>query len=236
LTQGEDRMESQAYIGRERILILGLLLTQPSAMNPIVEFLTAATFITGIIVYVARLAINKGFDVALKNHQNRLDIMKKEHEIKFTSLHNERAVVIKDLYQKLLGIEKSLKILAYPGRKDKPSYIILRQTPPNSGEIKRVIAFVQENGLFFDNQVYESILDTLNKSVNYLHNIKELKKKMNGIDKTLDELEDTDESVYNFLISEWAQLSADIVKLVSLYKEDRKEIADQFRELLGVKK
>ena len=235
-------MESKADIGRERILILGLLLTQPSAMNPIVEFLTAATFITGIIVYVARLAINKGFDVALKNHQNRLDLLKKEHEVRFSSLHSERAKVIKATYSRLSEIQLLLN-----------QYFAIAITPPISeeepkefyelkDEIEDTRILIDRNSIYFTIDVSDSIIDLLHIGLDCLQVISELRKKYKeyGHGEYWDRLEintESEEPQINkkeFLKKELDKTQAKLWEVTDIFKSNRSRLAEKFRSILGV--
>ncbi|MDX5427929.1 MAG: hypothetical protein LPK79_07485 [Bacteroidota bacterium] len=78
-------------------------------MNNLLQILIGSATIGGIVVWLGKLIINKGFDAALKTFENKLELLKIEHQIKFSKLHEERAVQLKQLYTMLYELEKSLK-------------------------------------------------------------------------------------------------------------------------------
>jgi len=44
----------------------------------------------------------------LEEHKNKLELIKEEYQIQFTHLHQERAAVIKELYQKLIELHSAM--------------------------------------------------------------------------------------------------------------------------------
>ena len=73
------------------------------------EILIGSTTIGAIIIFLGKFLINKGFDTALKSYENKLDLLKIEHQIKYSKLHEERGVILKDLYKQLYTLEKFLR-------------------------------------------------------------------------------------------------------------------------------
>lgn len=64
-----------------------------------------------MIIYVAKLVIDKLLEAALQKYNNNLEIIKIEHQIKFSKIYEEKAEKVKELYQSLYELEKSLYIL-----------------------------------------------------------------------------------------------------------------------------
>ena len=77
-------------------------------MNNLLNIAIGSVTIGGIIIFLGKQLINKGFDAALKTFENRLELLKIEHQIKYSKLHEERAIVLKDLYKHLYKLEESL--------------------------------------------------------------------------------------------------------------------------------
>ena len=44
----------------------------------------------GIVVYLGKTIINKSSDIILANHKNKIDLLKIEHQIKFSKFHEEQ--------------------------------------------------------------------------------------------------------------------------------------------------
>lgn len=80
-------------------------------MEDFLKLVTGSLTIGAIVIFLGKLIINRGFDAALKNFQNKLDLLKIEHQIKYSKLHEERATILKNLYQELYSLEKALAYL-----------------------------------------------------------------------------------------------------------------------------
>ncbi|AXT62298.1 hypothetical protein D1816_18660 [Aquimarina sp. AD10] len=77
-------------------------------ITEILKFSVGGITIGAIVIFLGKVIINKSSDLILENHKNKLDILKTEHQIKFSQLHSERGQIIKRLYQNLFEIEKLL--------------------------------------------------------------------------------------------------------------------------------
>lgn len=64
-----------------------------------------------IIIYLGKFFLAKSSELLIVNHKNQLEISKTEHQIKFSKLHEERADVIKNIYQDFYELEKKLEHL-----------------------------------------------------------------------------------------------------------------------------
>jgi hypothetical protein len=69
------------------------------------------TTIGFIIIYLGKFLLTKSSEILIENHKNQLEISKNEHQIKFSKLHEERAYLIKTIYQDFYELEKKLEYL-----------------------------------------------------------------------------------------------------------------------------
>lgn len=69
------------------------------------------TTIGFIIIYLGKFFLAKSSEILIENHKNQLEISKNEHQIKFSKLHEERADLIKTIYQDFYELEKKLEYL-----------------------------------------------------------------------------------------------------------------------------
>lgn len=80
-------------------------------MDDILKFLFGSISISAIVILIGKNAINKFFDAGLEYYKSNLEISKLEHEIRFSFLHNERAKVTVDLFQKLQKFNSAINLL-----------------------------------------------------------------------------------------------------------------------------
>lgn len=69
------------------------------------------TTIGFIIIYLGKFFLAKSSEILIENHKNQLEILKNEHQIKFSKLHEERADLIKTIYQDFYELEIKLEYL-----------------------------------------------------------------------------------------------------------------------------
>jgi hypothetical protein len=77
-------------------------------MRNIANFLIASGLITLLAGYLGRKFIDNYFDKGMERYKVDLDKLKIEHQVKFTRLHEDRAMVIRELFSKLADVEKSM--------------------------------------------------------------------------------------------------------------------------------
>jgi hypothetical protein len=76
-----------------------------------INFLFSLLISSGVIIYVAKLVVDKLLEAALQKYNSNLEIIKIEHQIKFSKIYEEKAEKVKELYQSLYELEKSLLVL-----------------------------------------------------------------------------------------------------------------------------
>lgn len=101
--------------------------------NQIIKFFLSASVITGGLVYLAKLVIEKFVEARIEKYKNslktetesfrhslsfeaekfrhELNTSSIEHQIKYPKLYEERGQVVKLIYNLLLALEKSLSSL-----------------------------------------------------------------------------------------------------------------------------
>jgi hypothetical protein len=81
------------------------------------EYFTSTAFITGAIVYLGSLLINRFINRDIERFKSDLIISVNQHQITYTKLHNDRAEVIKELYSRLIRVVRILEDLCvFPTR------------------------------------------------------------------------------------------------------------------------
>lgn len=153
-----------------------------------------------------------------KNFQHQLDAKLQEFNIKFSSLHSERANVVKELFLKILALQSSLNDLFKIDRLHlKDNIDILQNFTNKFNDFKR---YFLPNKIYFSHQLeikIENFLIEYSKIANDCINILDQNNKNNF--STNDDLK-------------WKELSG---KFDDFSNEIIKELSDDFREILGVK-
>ena len=78
-------------------------------LKEIFAILIGGTTIGAVIVYLGKFILSKSSELLLENYKNQLEISKNEHQIKFSRLHEERANIIKIIYDNFYDLEIKLK-------------------------------------------------------------------------------------------------------------------------------
>lgn len=153
-----------------------------------------------------------------KNFQHQLDSKLQEFNIKFSSLHSERANVVKELFLKILVLQSSLNDLFKIDRLHlKDNINVLQNFTNNFNDFKR---YFLPNKIYFSHQLeikIEKFLIEYSKITSDCINILDQNNKNNF--STNDDLK-------------WKELSE---KFDDFSNEIIKELSDDFREILGVK-
>jgi len=74
----------------------------------ILKFLGGATALSGLFAYLGKKSIESYLAGKLESHKKNLERIAAEHSIRFQHLHSERAMVVKELYEKLVTLDGSL--------------------------------------------------------------------------------------------------------------------------------
>ncbi|KUO52318.1 MAG: hypothetical protein APF76_04600 [Desulfitibacter sp. BRH_c19] len=115
----------------------------------IVQFIGIITLITGAVVYVAKQIIKLVIDKDLEKFKNDLHIATLDHQIIYSRLHDDRAKVIKELYTKLVRMERIMNDLTGHANKEKANEAI--------NQILDAKYFFEENRVYFQKDLSELI-------------------------------------------------------------------------------
>lgn len=199
-------------------------------MDDLLQILAGSATIGAVMVFLGRIIINKGFDAALKTFQNKLDLLKIEHQIKYSKLHEERASLLKDLYKELYELENKLAYLtsAFQGPEwtddDTRRNEVVEQ-------YRKCKDFLEINRIFFLEDFCTKLSD----------NLKECEEVINGMDKAKFKAKQQDNDAkynrpYRFKAGEtpldiWFEQEK---KVKTEIRGRRIELANCFREIIGV--
>jgi hypothetical protein len=119
-------------------------------------FTIGSVSITSLLVYLGRRFFEQYLEKRLDEHRYQLDMIAQERTIRYSKLHNDRADVIRTLFQKLTKMERLMRFYAFPGQfSGDPSR--------NEKRVQAGIAandffdFFHENEVFFDDSVCRPI-------------------------------------------------------------------------------
>jgi hypothetical protein len=117
--------------------------------------------VTAVIILVSRKCIELWFSKDLEKFKAELEKQSVAFNIKFQSLHTERAVIIKDLYQMLVKTDKDIVSLINPIHfpEDKP---LKERAEQARHSINGLIEYYERNKIFL-NDVIEERMDKLLK-------------------------------------------------------------------------
>jgi hypothetical protein len=201
-------------------------------MENLLTIITGSTVFAAILIFLGKQIINKGFDTALISYENRLDLMKIEHEIRFSKLHEARALILKELYNDLYDLEKKLVYMTtlFQGpewtRDDERRKSVVEQ-------YQKCKDFIEVNRIFFTEEFCNDLNDNLSEAKKALDTMDDAKLKGQIHDQGI-----RSNSRYEFKDGEfpqdiWIRAEEQVRKKL---KERRIELARSFRELMGVKK
>ena len=166
----------------------------------------------------------KEIEQETKNFQHQLDAKLQEFNIKFSTLHQERAIIIKDLYIKIIELQSSLLKITQDEQSN-------NQNVKNNDKekIDRFNnAFIEFNNSYYTNKIYfsETTAEKINLLLNDFKNVSTelisaiIVKRYPLIDKLISDSKNIEE------ISNKVETKFPIII---------KELENDFREILGVK-
>jgi hypothetical protein len=74
-------------------------------------YITSLSIITLALGYLAKVFIENYFNKGLKKYEAELSTIIKQDEIRFSKLHEERALIIKEIYNNLVDLRDQLNYL-----------------------------------------------------------------------------------------------------------------------------
>ena len=194
-------------------------------ITEILKFSVGGITIGAIVIFLGKIIINKSSDLILENHKNRLDILKTEHQIKFSQLHSERGQVIKRLYQNLFEIEKLLNHMTTLFQGTDWKYDREREMAAFE-KIKETSDLIELNRIYFPEELCVKFIDTLNKFNNVISLMNEAKTK--GKIENLLQGTQTIEGENSLEI--WKKANESVEKDV---KELKLKLAEDFRKIIS---
>jgi hypothetical protein len=177
-----------------------------------------------IVIFLGKFILDKSSEILLENHRNKLELLKTEHQIKFSQLHNERGIIIKKLYQKLYQLEKSLAHLTsfFQGTEWENDITREKSATQNLEEAKELLEL---NRIYFPAEFCVQILSSLEHFDNVIDQMMEAKNKAK-----------MEKSKFRFPKGEgpqdlWREAN---LKVKNELKEARLSLAENFRSLIEV--
>ncbi|HGE5773650.1 TPA: hypothetical protein ACGGHC_000444 [Flavobacterium psychrophilum] len=154
-----------------------------------------------------------------KNFQHQLDSKLQEFNIKFSNLHTERANVIKELYEKLINLDKSIKQFI------DISQDIDKSNPKRLRVNKSLVDFAN---YYYPNKIYFS--KSISSKIEIL--FKEYRKTGIKFDRLLSYMTNPDKEYNEKYDNTWDEIYE---KTNTYFPPLFEELEDEFREILGVK-
>lgn len=193
-------------------------------MERLIEFIVGSAFMSGVLIFLGKLIINKGFDAALKTFETKLDLMKIEHQIRFSELHQQRALIMKSLYKELFLLEKKLDHMttSFQG----PEWSTDDSRKKQAMERLSICQdMVEENRILFPEQFWSKIERSLSACEDVIKRMEKAKslERNKGYDRSSTGRKETPLQVW---LNEEERVKTEI-------RNNRIELANDFRALLG---
>jgi hypothetical protein len=199
-------------------------------MEDLLKLIITGLFTSATLIFIGKFILNRGADLLTENFKNNLEIKKIEHQIKFSELNQQRAEVIKQIFNSLYDFEQSLRFLTsvFQGpewSEDNDRILKSRES------YKKAIDLLEYNRIYLEESTCKRIEETLQeggKIITEMH-ITKLKarhkenKHNAGLNYQFPKGEDP--------LEIWLNLEN---KVHNQIKSLRLDIADEFRKILGV--
>lgn len=186
----------------------------------------------GIIIYLGRLIINKGSDLIIENQRNKMELARIDYQLKMSSLTEERAQIIKLIFQLLYKLELSLTTLTTTLQG--PDWIDdkLRELEAEAA-LNETLQLLEENRIYFSQEHCNSIENVLMESRKVILNMKKAKLHEKNVKKNIESKRtDRNESDEESPLEIWRKAESSVKNNIRVL---RMNLADTFRELIGVK-
>ena len=195
-------------------------------LSELLQLSVGGVTVAAIIIFLGKFLISKGSDIILENHKNQLEISKNEHQIRFSSLHQERGEVLKKIYRDLYELEKKLE------------YVTTLAQGPNWSEernreeeaitkYREAYDRLEENRIYLPEDICSQIFSTLKTYSEIVNQMLQAKNKTRY---------EKGDQPFRFPEGEGSlELWIDAEKRVQTdIKNARLELVNEFRELIGV--
>lgn len=206
-------------------------------MKEFIALIAGGGIITGAIVWLAKSIITKAIDAGgdifrqkldkeLEVHKNNLDMIKIQYQIQYSSLNEKRGKVIAELYSLLYDLEQDLKY--YTSMAQGPEWV-----DDTERDEKARVTLVKTKEVFEKNRIYfeENLCDKLDaifvERESVITNMRKAKIRAKNIgDGAGIKIKEED-----MPLSIWFEQED---KVCGEIADSRKELADEFRVILGI--
>jgi hypothetical protein len=206
-------------------------------MNELTAFILSGGVLSGIIVFVVKSLISKSIDAGVMNykfrlnkeldaHKHNLDLLKIQYQIQFSSLNEKRGEFIAKLYSEMYVLEQKIQnytsVIQQNWTEFGESYTQVEQ------QLKKVTFLFEANRIYLAEDLCATIESNLGMVKQMIFEMSKAKKMGEAIGKTMVSVDFPEGKSPVEIWSEQDQKARkDIVK-------NRKLLAEQFRQLLGV--
>lgn len=218
----------------------------------IVKFFVSITGVSAVIIYIAKKMLDKSLDIAIEKYKGELDkqlathkadLDKEnlkfrsdmdriaiEHQIRYSKLHEERGQIIKELYQKLYELEKSLGSLTtmFQG----PEWITETEREEDSRDkLESLLERIELNRIYFSNGLCKTIDDLLKKAWEIINEMHAAKNEEQQNQALIDQGQYVVPDRLREPLEKWIRQEKEVKETIGSLKN---ELTNQFRSLLGV--
>jgi hypothetical protein len=201
-------------------LVLGWLEVKEKAMDWLQIFVNLV--LTGILLYVFQRVIDERSAKRLERFRTELQSNAFEKEAKFSKLHDKRAEVIQEIYQKIVGAIQALVVLKNRVETTKPKPKEVQDSAKELDEIIfGLISYFNQNQLYLPEALYVKV----NLLTLYFVDVKQNVLSFHENTDSASTVESQDEM--------WKDLAEFSTVMVDKIGPLFKEIERDFRQLLG---
>jgi len=194
-------------------------------IEALLKYVATPTIIAVVIGWVFKTLMEKFLEKRFEAYKKELDNLSLSYQIKFTSLHEERRIILKELFEKILDIEQtmlnaSITIEVRAGAKE--AYEFVNEVYKKINDLSK---FVSRNEIYFDETFCNKLKEFVLLGTSHIKKIAkasrvQAKGEFKFDQKILEEAYDLYTTADNDLHK----------KLIEI----KKELVKDFREYLGV--
>jgi hypothetical protein len=185
-----------------------------------------------VVVYLGKLILDKSSAVLIEDYKNKLEMLKIEHQIRFTKLYEERGEVIKTVYQSLYELEHKLEYLTSPFQGPEWKHDLNREKEAID-HLNKTSKQLEINRIFFNESLCNEIASTLNDCRDVIIRMKNAKENSRDIGKGYYDNSSQKGEKRKTPTQIWIEAQN---KVKNEIKNQRLKLAQSFRDLIGVEK
>lgn len=190
-------------------------------LKNLLTYLTSISVITFAIGYLLKVFIENFFNKEIKRYETELNELTKREEIKFSRLHEDRALITKELYKRLYLLEKQLIPYMDIIRDDMAKFFKEEYHYEVVKSVYDFIEYANENIIYYEENI-ASLINEIGEIVKVLNLNAFVWQKVGLPLKETDFDEDWANNVYVIVTTKMPIL--------------KKELENAFRDVLGVKR